>query len=148
MQPDSAISGLAHTIQLSVAPVFLLTGVAAFLGVLTSRLARIIDRTRALEALRAAAGTTDGSVLVELRSLRVRAQLINRAIGMCTYCALLVAAVVAALFVAAVAGIDLTLLVAAAFVAAMLTLIAGLLSFLWEVHHAIRQMRRDASPLD
>ena len=39
---------IAHLIQSSVAPVFLLTGVAAMLGVLTNRLARIVDRARTL----------------------------------------------------------------------------------------------------
>src|SRR2546430_10882894 len=37
------------TLFRSVAPVFLLTGVAATLGVLTNRLARIVDRAHALE---------------------------------------------------------------------------------------------------
>ena len=40
---------IAHIIQLSVAPVFLLTGVATLLNVLSGRLARIIDRARVLE---------------------------------------------------------------------------------------------------
>lgn len=41
-----AVSNVAYFIQLSVAPVFLLTGMGAMLGVLTSRLSRIIDRAR------------------------------------------------------------------------------------------------------
>lgn len=44
-QPDE----IAHIIQLSIAPVFLLTGVGTLLNVLSGRLARIIDRARALE---------------------------------------------------------------------------------------------------
>src|ERR1700693_3135785 len=40
---------IARLIQSAVAPVFLLTGVAATLGVLTNRLARIVDRARTLE---------------------------------------------------------------------------------------------------
>ena len=35
-------SGIAHVIQLSVAPVFLLTSIAAILGVMTNRLARVV----------------------------------------------------------------------------------------------------------
>ena len=147
MQPDSPISSVAHTIQLAVAPVFLLSGVAAFLGVLTNRLARIIDRTRALEDARTRGGEGAEAPRSELRVLRTRAHLINRAIGMCTYCALLIAAVIGALFVGAVARVGLAWLVATAFVAAMLALIAGLLSFLREVHMATRHMR-EAHPPD
>jgi hypothetical protein len=43
---DSDISGIAPVIQLAIAPVFLLTGIAALLGVMTNRLARVIDRAR------------------------------------------------------------------------------------------------------
>src|SRR4029453_9650397 len=40
---------VAHAIQLAVAPVFLLSGVGVVLGVLTARLARIVDPARAAE---------------------------------------------------------------------------------------------------
>jgi hypothetical protein len=40
---------VAHAIELAVAPVFLLTGIAAILAVMTNRLGRIIDRARVLE---------------------------------------------------------------------------------------------------
>ena len=140
LQIDSPISGLAHTIQVAVAPVFLLSGVALILGVLTNRLARIIDRTRVLEALPAGEPRTDDQRL-ELRALRARARHINRALGLCTYCALLVASVIAAIFLGDIARIDITIAVAVAFIAAMVTLILGLLSFLREVHMATAQMR-------
>ena len=38
--------GLAQAIQLSVAPVFLLTAIAGLLGVISNRLARVLDRSR------------------------------------------------------------------------------------------------------
>jgi len=47
---DSGITAVAHVIQLSVAPVFLLSGIGAMLAVMTNRLARVIDRARTLEA--------------------------------------------------------------------------------------------------
>ena len=40
---------IVHLIQSAVAPVFLLSGIAATLGVLINRLARIVDRARLLE---------------------------------------------------------------------------------------------------
>lgn len=51
MPPESGLTEIAHVIQLAVAPVFLLTGVAGILSVLTNRLARIIDRARVLEGI-------------------------------------------------------------------------------------------------
>ena len=145
MQIDSPITGVAHSIQLAVAPVFLLSGVASFLIVLTNRLARIIDRTRTLETLPGLAGDPAAAAArEELRVLVRRAQLINRAIGSCTYCALLVASVVAVLFVGAFLRANIGTVVGVAFIAAMVAFIAGLLHFLWEVHVAIRFMRETA----
>jgi Protein of unknown function (DUF2721). len=43
------VSDIAHVIQLSVAPVFLLAGISGFLSVLSIRLSRIVDRARLLE---------------------------------------------------------------------------------------------------
>ena len=41
----NSIQSIASVIQLAVAPVFLLAGIAGLLGVLSTRLGRIIDRT-------------------------------------------------------------------------------------------------------
>jgi hypothetical protein len=46
---EAGVAGIAHVIQLSIAPVFLPSGVGAMLGVLSHRLGRIIDRARGLE---------------------------------------------------------------------------------------------------
>ena len=45
------LGNIGQIIQLAIAPVFLLTGVGTNLTVLTNRLARIIDRSRALEEI-------------------------------------------------------------------------------------------------
>ena len=49
MSPIGSMPLIAHAIQLAIAPVFLLTGIAALLGVMANRLARIIDRARHYE---------------------------------------------------------------------------------------------------
>ena len=144
MLSDSPLAGLAHAIQLAVAPVFLLSGIAGLLGVLTNRLARVIDRSRTLESVLPSASIDVARRTTELRVLRTRVQYINRAITLCTYSALLIAGTVAAMFVGAVAEADLTIAVAAAVVLAMLALIAGLTSFLGEIHVATRHYRADA----
>ena len=46
---ETHINGIAQVIQLAIAPVFLLTAVGTIIGVLSNRLARIVDRTRVLE---------------------------------------------------------------------------------------------------
>ena len=77
----------------------------------------------------------------ELRTLHHRIHLINLAISLCTFSALLVASVIASLFLGALLHFHYVPTVALAFVAAMLLLIGGLISFLREVRLATRFMR-------
>jgi len=133
-EPTVAIVGISHVIQLAVAPVFLLTGVGAILSVLVNRLARVVDRFRALEAEQPkVSGPTLEAILDEMQVLSRRARMIHWAIGLCTSCALLVCIVIATLFVSSAIGIELSVVISILFVLAMLTLVVGLLCFLREI---------------
>ena len=145
LRPDQApaVAGLSQAIQLSVTPVFLLTGISGLLGIFTGRLTRIIDRTRVMQE------SLERSDLAEQKRLRQaldvqhrRTFLINRAILCAGITALLVAGVVAVLFISAVAALDLAAIVVPVFVLAMVSLILGLVLFLLEVQLAIRQNPR------
>ncbi|MSR22607.1 MAG: DUF2721 domain-containing protein [Gemmatimonadetes bacterium] len=131
MQEDTSVTAVAHVIQLAVAPVFLLSGIGAILAVMTNRLARIVDRGRAVKAeLRSA---TDPALVSELSALSRRARLIGRSITLCTTTALLICAVIVVLFVGAFLGVDTSTLVALLFIAAMLAFFWGLTTFLREI---------------
>jgi hypothetical protein len=132
---------IAHVVQSSVAPVFLLTGVAATLGVLTSRLARVVDRARSLEEQLESQPARRKALLTDLRVLERRARYINTAISMCAVAALLVALVVVSLFADAFLGVDLAKAVALLFVAAMLCLAVAYIAFFVEVRIAIVALR-------
>jgi hypothetical protein len=130
-----------HLIQSAVAPVFLLSGVGVTLGVLTNRLARIVDRARALEADLEKGGSEAGELTRRLRHLAKRARYINAAVTLATVAALLVALTVVLLFADAFVALDLQGAVAVVFVAAMLALTAALMSFLIEVRIATATLR-------
>jgi Protein of unknown function (DUF2721) len=142
VQAESQVVAIGHVIQLAVAPVFLLTGVSGLLGVLTNRLARIIDRARTLEdrAAKTAEAEQD-RIHSELRLLSQRARRINTAVSLCTLCALLICAVIVALFVGAFLSTDVSVLIGVIFTAAMLALFTALVSFLREIYVATRSMR-------
>src|SRR6185503_13635786 len=89
---------VAHAIQLALAPVFLLTGIAGLLNVMASRLARIIDRGRHLTESPARDLPLTAALTVELQHLERRRHLASAAITACTFSALLVCMVIAALF--------------------------------------------------
>ena len=46
MNPDNVID-VTRLVQLAIAPVFLLTAVGTIIGVLSNRLGRVVDRSRA-----------------------------------------------------------------------------------------------------
>jgi hypothetical protein len=127
---------------LAVAPVFLLTGVGAMLGVMANRLGRVIDRARVLEErLPAVPPDTGPDYRDQLRVLGRRSHLIHWAIGLCTASALLVCAVIVTLFVGAFLETDVALVIGLLFVAAMLALFGGLLMFLGEIRLATTGLR-------
>jgi hypothetical protein len=138
----AAITGIAHVIQLAVAPVFLLAGVGATLNVLASRLSRIVDRARPMEdRLRTAEAAEADDLRRRLRVIAQRATLINRALTLCVVCALLVSLVVIGLFTSAALAIDLSLVIGLMFVAGMLSLTLALIFFLREVFIATAALR-------
>ncbi|MEJ2059727.1 MAG: DUF2721 domain-containing protein [Gammaproteobacteria bacterium] len=142
MMPFNPVTAVADAIHLAVAPVFLLTGLGAMLGVLSARLARIIDRSRKLhELLSDATGTDRQRMHHELTLLSRRARLINWAISLCVACALLISTVIAVLFLDSFTALNMSLVIAVLFVAAMVAFILGLLGFLREVYLATANLR-------
>lgn len=133
---------IAHVIQLSLGPVFLISGLSALLAVLSNRLGRTIDRARTLENLLGGAEEKLRARLhEELDVLSRRAKLIYRAIALGTTSALLVCCVIVSLFVSALMEYPISNVVAVLFLAAMVALIAALIFFLREVFLATRILR-------
>jgi hypothetical protein len=136
------IAAIGEVVRLAVAPVFLLSGVGVVLTMLTSRLARVVDRARNLE--RGESGTLEADLQElhgRLTTLALRARLLGTAIALCTVCALLVSTVVVSLFLGALLDLNLAFLIAVLFIVAMLSIIGGLLLFLREIFVATRTLR-------
>jgi Protein of unknown function (DUF2721) len=142
MALETHVPGIANVIQLAIAPVFMLTAIGSFLGVITNRLARVVDRARDLEEdigqleaepLRVAAE--------ELRVLARRARWTNRAVTCCTVCALLICLEIATLFVGAFLDIDVAKAAGWLFVIALMVLTIGLLSFMREIFLGTRHLQ-------
>lgn len=133
---------ISHVIQISVAPVFLLAGIGSILGVMTNRLARVIDRARSLEPRLA---NLEGSAYTELHArigvMSQRAQLISRAIALCTMTALLVCSVIITLFFGAFFAVSTAIPAALLFISALITFASGLLFFLREIFVATASLR-------
>jgi hypothetical protein len=139
----NSIEAVAGVIQLSVAPVFLLAGIAGLLGVLSTRLARIVDRARVIERRIPQAKRDEQRSLLrhETTVLWRRIALINWAIRLCVSGALAVCLVIVALFVGEAVVFNLATAIAVLFVTAMALIVAGLVFLLSEVNLSTRHMR-------
>lgn len=130
---------IAETIQLSLAPAFLLVATGSILNVVTGRLARVVDRARDLQQRY---GETEGlehdRIVRELRRLDRRMDVINWSIALCVACGITVCVMVAMLFALGNGRDELAFAVAASFIIAMCLLLAGLIAFLIEVRLAIK----------
>src|SRR5688572_7892080 len=132
-----AFDDITHVIQLSIAPVFLLTAIAGFVNALLGRLARAIDRRRTLDELLPAyvsESETRTHMEYELTLLARRIQLALWALGLAVLSALLICmligvAFISAYFEARLAGAAVAIL----FTASILALTACLLFFFREV---------------
>jgi len=130
-----------------LAPVFLLSGIGVLLGVLTNRLARIVDRARPLEErLRHVDSDAADALHTQLRIFARRARLMNASITLGVVSALLIATVVALLFSSAFIRLNLAVAVSALFIAAMFSLVLALGAFLAEIRIATATLRIGRGP--
>jgi CBS domain containing-hemolysin-like protein len=134
---------IAHLIQVALTPIFLISAIGVTLNVLTNRLARIVDRARAMEdrLLNPAYVHDSHDLHAQLKILARRSRWINAAITLITLSALFIALVVVMLFVNAFLRYELSAVIAGMFIMSMLTLAAALLTFLIEVRIATTTLR-------
>ncbi len=141
--PSANTLTIAHTIQLAVAPVFLLSGLGALLNVFAMRLARSVDRARALEqAFPDLAPDERARAVWELKILDRRTRLIFASIALCTISAMAICLVVSLMFVSRLIGGGFGRTIAGLFILAMALLVVALFLFLVEVHQANASIRR------
>lgn len=136
------ISDVAKVIQLALAPVFLLTGIAGILNVMTGRLSRIIDRGRLLiEDQSKILVYGEEFINIEIQKLEQRRHLASISITSCTISALLTCMVITALFLEVMLNVQLNWIIAFLFTISTLALVIGLSFFLREVHLATKTIR-------
>ncbi|MGE5129941.1 MAG: DUF2721 domain-containing protein [Sphingomonadaceae bacterium] len=136
------ISTIAHVIQLAVAPVFMLTAVGTIIAALNIRLGRAVDRRRVLEErVGALPGEEIKRARAELEQIERRIRTVYFAILFAVLSGLFVCLLIAGAFVGAFVAANLSRMIGALFVLAMLALIVSLLLFLREIFIAVTTPR-------
>jgi hypothetical protein len=140
--PDLSVSTVAEIVRVALAPVFLLSGIGAFLNVLASRLSRIVDRSRQLEPLLLASrGAEHDRWMNDLKVLDRRMRLISWATGLSVTSAMLTCLVVILLFAANLIRTHLGTEIAWLFMVSMVTIGGAFGVFLIETTVAARAVR-------
>ena len=139
---ETSVTAVGQIIQLSVAPVFLLAGIGAFLNVCAGRLSRIVERSRTVEPmLLAARGREHDRRLGEMRTLDRRMALVSWAIFFSVLAAVLICLVVILLFAASLTKAHFGTAVALLFIACMISIGLGFALFLLETRVGARAVR-------
>jgi hypothetical protein len=140
--PNLTVNTVAEIVRLALAPVFLLSGIGAFLNVLASRLSRIVDRSRDIEPLLLASrGREHDRWINDLKILDRRMSLISWATALSVTSAILTCLVVVLLFAANLVRTRLGTEIAWLFIASMLAIGGGFGVFLLETTIAARAVR-------
>ena len=133
------VNTVSQLIQLSVAPVFLLAGVAGLLNVFTGRLSRIIDKVDKLDKYEEENILKDEKSILKITQRRdfltMRMKNTNLAILFSTSTGLLVAMVIVTMFLSAIFNFKYFLFIAILFILAMICLIISLFLFLREIFY-------------
>jgi hypothetical protein len=133
---------IAQTIQLALAPVFVLVAIGNIMNILSIRLARVVDRGRTLQELHpATSGPEHDNVVREIRILDRRIHLIGRAILLLVCSGLTIGFCVALLFVEELFKVNMQQVAAFAFMVAIGLLMWALTLFLREIRAATAALR-------
>ena len=133
---------IVQTIQLALTPVFVLVAIGNILNILSTRLGRVVDRARALQAMHVETRGPEHDIVVrEIRVVDKRMTIITQAIRLLVLSGLAVGSTVAVLFLEGLAGFDLHLVAAMIFMASIVLLLIALVLFLRETQVAAQALR-------
>jgi uncharacterized protein DUF2721 len=136
------VAAVADIVRLAVAPVFLLSGIAAFINVCASRLSRIVDRSRQIEPLLLQSrGADHDRWLGELTVVDRRMSLVGWAISLSVLSAVLICAVVVLLFSASLTRLHVAAAIAWLFIGSIVAIGVGFAIFLVETRVGSRAVR-------
>jgi len=128
---------VSAAIRDAVAPVFLLTGIGSFLGVVVNRLGRTIDRARHLNGLNV---EQRKKFINEFDIIQKRVTWMRLSIGLFIVAGLCISLSVALIFIGVAIKINVSNFILGTFIFAMFALILGIICFLREIIYATQEV--------
>ncbi len=148
--PTTPLNEIVPVLQIAIGPVILISGVGLLLLTMTNRLGRAIDRARQLKGELPERTKQDRhQVLAQVAIIYRRARMIRLSITLAALSALLAAALIIALFMTALFGLQNGLPVSLLFIACMVALFASLVAFIRDINlslHALKLELENVKP--
>ena len=142
-----SLTDLITTLQLSIGPVILISGVGLILLSMTNRLGRVIDRSRHLSRdINSASNADRIRILSELRILSSRANISRAGIALAVFSVLLASLLIICLFLGALLQMDIAAFIVTLFILCMLSLVASLFLFLIDINLSLKALWLDVPP--
>ena len=143
---SDALTAIVHIIQVSLAPVFLLSGIATLLNVFSTRYARVADQVDALAKQAEGAGLDEAEALsLRLTHLHKRSLALDAAVALAAAGGALTCATVLALFVGEAGGPAIAAVLYITFGAAIACTLAAVMAFAVEMLMASQRIRAEVT---
>ncbi len=135
------LTDLITTLQLSIGPVILSSGVGLILLSMSNRCGSVIDRSRLLSKdFNNVADVDRIRIIEELKILSSRAKIVRAAIALAVLSVLLAALLVISLFLGALFQMGIAVYIVVIFVLCMLSLVTSLLLFLADKNLSLKAL--------
>jgi Protein of unknown function (DUF2721) len=129
-------------LEVAIGPVILISGVGLLLLTMTNRLGRAIDRARQLaRELRDPDLPNRDHVLSQVAIIYKRAGVLRLTIALAAISVLLAAVLIVLLFFSALLTWDYGVIISLTFIACMSSLVASLVTFLYDVQLSLRALK-------
>ena len=135
------LTDLIGTLELSISPVILISGIGLIILSLTNRFGRIVDRTRQLSVEHRSSSSTDQErILLELKILTLRAKVIRSSNFLAVLSVLLVSFIIIGLFGSALYHFTMTYILIILFISSIISLILSLFLFIYDLELSLKAL--------
>lgn len=135
------LADLIGTLQLSISPVILISGIGLILLSLTNRFGRIVDRTRQLSVeYRSSSSIDQERILSELKILTLRAKVIRHSNLLAVLSVLLISFIIISLFASALYHFNMTYILVILFILTIISLILSLGLFIYDLDLSLKAL--------
>jgi hypothetical protein len=136
-----SLDGLTRILQASISPVALISGVGLLILSQTNRFSRVTDRLREMTRERDSDATKSAALERQINIFHRRARLLRMAISCAVGSVLLASLLVLCVFAIAVFELGLHVLVVVLFALSLISLIASLVLFLFDMHLSLKAVQ-------